>query len=76
MVSALIEAVKPNFFLPLMIQFAECLNQGVVSVMFCCMLDFSKAFDKVPHTHLCNKLHHYGIHGALLSWLHASFFTQ
>ena len=35
------------------------------------LLDFSKAFDKVPHTHLCNKLHHYGIHGALLSWLQA-----
>ena len=49
--------------------FAECLNQGGQCGVL--LLDFSKAFDKVPHTRLCNKLHHYGIHGALLSWLQA-----
>ena len=49
--------------------FSECLNQGGQCDVL--LLDFSKAFDKVPHTHLCNKLHHYGIHGALLFWLQA-----
>ena len=49
--------------------FAECLNQeGQCDVLF---LDFSKAFDKVPHFRLCHKLYHYGIHGILLSWLQA-----
>ena len=52
--------------------FAECLNQGGQCDVL--LLDFSKTFDKVPHTCLCNKLHHYGIHGALLSWLQA-FYT-
>jgi len=33
------------------------------------LLDFRKAFDKVPHTRLLKKLDHYGICGALLSWL-------
>ena len=33
------------------------------------MLDFSKAFDKVPHRHLLMKLNYYGIHGNLLSWM-------
>ena len=27
------------------------------------VMDFSKAFDKVSHTKLTDKLHHYGIHG-------------
>ena len=33
------------------------------------LLDFSKAFDKVPHQRLLLKLHHYGIRGRLLSWV-------
>ena len=49
--------------------FAECLNQGGQCDVLA--LDFSKAFDKVPHAHLFYKLHHYGVHGALLSWLQA-----
>ena len=32
------------------------------------ILDFSKAFDKVPHRRLLKKLSHYGIHGPLLDW--------
>ena len=33
------------------------------------LLDFSKAFDKVPHQRLLLKLQHYGIRGQLLSWI-------
>ena len=43
-------------------------EEGQCDVLF---LDFSKAFDKVPHFRLCHKLYHYGIHGTLLSWLQA-----
>ena len=35
------------------------------------MLDFSKAFDKVPHQQLLHKLEFYGITGDTLSWLTA-----
>ena len=33
------------------------------------LLDFTKAFDKVPHKRLASKLHQYGIHGPTLSWI-------
>jgi len=33
------------------------------------ILDFSKAFDKVPHARLCQKLDFYGIKGKTLSWI-------
>ena len=33
------------------------------------MLDFSKAFDTVPHQHLLKKLKYYGINGKLYYWL-------
>jgi tRNA A58 N-methylase Trm61 len=33
------------------------------------LLDFSKAFDKVPHERLLLKLHHYGIRGLTLQWI-------
>ena len=39
------------------------------------VLDFSKAFDKVPHQRLLLKLERYGIHGNLLSWME-SFLTK
>ena len=32
-------------------------------------VDFSKAFDKVPHRRLLRKLEAYGVHGKLLSWI-------
>ena len=33
------------------------------------VLDFSKAFDKVSHTHLANKLDYYGIRCSTLAWI-------
>jgi len=39
------------------------------------ILDFAKAFNKVPHRRLLRKLQHYGIQGPLLNWLE-SFLTQ
>ena len=39
------------------------------------ILDFSKAFDTVPHNLLLHKLTHYGINGTIHQWL-SSFLTQ
>ena len=33
------------------------------------LLDFSKAFDKVPHKRLLYKLHHYGIRNSNIGWI-------
>ena len=53
--------------------FAKALNSGEqIDALF---LDFSKAFDKVPHERLCHKLSHYGINGHLLDWI-KSFLTE
>ena len=35
------------------------------------ILDFSKAFDTVPHERLLHKLHHYGIRKSTLAWIRA-----
>ena len=39
------------------------------------ILDFSKAFDTVPHKKLPHKLKHYGIDGKINKWI-GSFLTQ
>ncbi len=33
------------------------------------VLDFSKAFDTVPHRHLITKLGHYGVNGKFVAWI-------
>ena len=33
------------------------------------ILDFSKAFDRVPHQRLLRKLDHYGIRGRTFAWI-------
>ena len=36
-------------------------------------LDFSKAFDKVPHKRLCLQLKCHGINGEILEWIETGF---
>ena len=43
------------------------LDHGDQMNMF--ILDFSKAFDKVPHQCLISKLQFYGIQGSTLTWI-------
>ena len=33
------------------------------------VLDFSKAFDNIPHQRLLHKLDHFGIRGTTLNWI-------
>ena len=54
-------------------EIASALNEKKASHL--AILDFTKAFDKVPHERLLLKLHHYGISGALNNWLR-SFLTN
>ena len=47
--------------------FASGLNDGKQTDTI--ILDFTKAFDKVSHKHLCTKLHYYGIRDPILDWI-------
>ena len=40
------------------------------------VMDFSKAFDKVSHSLLLHKLHHYGIRGKTNAWIQAFLFGR
>ena len=41
-------------------------SRGQIDIVF---LDFSKAFDEVPHRRLSVKLSYYGINGSTLTWI-------
>ena len=53
--------------------FTSNLEEGLATHL--AILDFSKAFDKVPHERLLSKLHTYGIRNSLLAWMR-NFLTQ
>jgi hypothetical protein len=48
-------------------ELAKSLNNG--EQVDAVVLDFSKAFDRVPHQRLLHKLHHCGIRDSLLLWI-------
>lgn len=54
-------------------ELAQHLSQGSQVDMI--LLDFSKAFDKVPHARLLEKLAYYGVRNNTLKWI-ASFLCQ
>ena len=46
-------------------------NQSIHAIV----LDFTQAFDKVPHQRILKKMEYYGIRGPLLNWF-TSFFSE
>lgn len=50
-------------------ELSSALDRGVQTDMV--ILDFSKAFDRVPHQRLLRKLNHYGIRGNTHRWISA-----
>ena len=58
----------PAFQIPLAIdELSKTMQMGKQTDLI--VLDFSKAFDKVAHEKLIQKLHHYGIRGDTLKWI-------
>ena len=53
---------------------AESLDRG--SSTHIIFLDFSKAFDSVPHQKLLIKLEHIGIRGQILNWIQAFLYNR
>ena len=51
---------------------SSSLDKGIQTDML--VLDFSKAFDRVPHQRLLRKLEHFGVRGTTHSWI-ASFLS-
>ena len=51
---------------------SSSLDKGIQTDML--VLDFSKAFDRVPHQRLLRKLEHFGVRGTIHSWI-ASFLS-
>ena len=47
-------------------------NQSIHAIV----LNFTKAFDKVPHQRLLKKMEYYGIRGPLLNWFTSFFFSK
>lgn len=50
-------------------ELASSLNKRIRTDMI--ILDFSKAFDRVPYQRLLKKAHHYGVRGTTLQWISA-----
>ena len=48
-------------------ELTQKLEKGIQTDM--AILDFSKAFDRVPHQRLLKKIHHYGIRGRTHAWI-------
>ena len=48
-------------------ELAHSLDQNIQTDMI--VLDFSKAFDRVPHQRLLQKIHHYGVQGTTHNWI-------
>ena len=46
---------------------AQALDSNIQTDMI--VLDFSKAFDRVPHQRLLKKIHHYGVQGNTHKWI-------
>ena len=66
MASGVASHVKPNNYY-IINDFSKNLDMGRQTDVV--LLDFSKAFDRVPHHRLCYKLFCYGIRGNTLSWI-------